>query len=175
MATFEYETVIEAPLAKVWEFYQDVQRSLPAISDPRDDVQIESVDTPPRVGARLVLHANGPLGRVKWVAVYVELVPPHAVVFGEEARFVDEQESGPFRTWRHAHEFEAVDSTTTRMIDRVTYTVGWGPIGWIADKLLVRPRLSRMFGYRRQVLAKLMAEMTNDQTRMTNKTRMNNE
>jgi ligand-binding SRPBCC domain-containing protein len=159
MATIEFETITQAPLAKVWVFYDDVQRSLPALSDPRDQVQIESVDAPPRVGGKLVLHANGPLGRVKWVAVYVEIVPPHAVVFGEEARFVDEQESGPFKTWRHSHEFEAIDSKTTRMIDRITYTVGMGPLGWIADKLLVRPRLRRMFGYRKEKLPTLFREL----------------
>jgi ligand-binding SRPBCC domain-containing protein len=156
MATIDFETTIAAPLGRVWAFYQDAQKSLPKLSDPRDDVQIESVDLPPRVGGKLVLHANGLAGRVKWVAVYVEIVPPHAVVFGEEARFVDEQESGPFKTWRHSHEFEAVDSKTTRMTDRVTYTVGWGPIGWIVDKLFVRPRLRRMFAYRRDVLPSLL-------------------
>ena len=155
MATIEFETTINAPLAKVWEFYQDVQASLPVLSDPRDEVRIESVDVPPRVGGKLVLHAKGPLGRVKWVAIYSEIVPPHAVVFGEEARFVDVQESGPFKTWKHRHEFEVVDAKTTRMIDRIAYSVGMGPIGWVADKLLIRPRLRRMFGYRREVLAKL--------------------
>jgi ligand-binding SRPBCC domain-containing protein len=157
MATFEFETTINAPLAKVWEFYQDVRSSLPALSDPADEVRVEHADAPPRQGGKLVITARDPLGRrVKWVAVYVEIVPPHAVVFGEEARFVDEQESGPFRSWRHAHEFEAIDSKTTRMIDRITYTVGLGPIGWVADKLLVRPKLNRMFGYRQQALPKLL-------------------
>jgi ligand-binding SRPBCC domain-containing protein len=157
MATFECETVIAAPLAKVWAFYQDVKSSLPALSDPGDEVRIESVDVPPRIGGKLVLHAKGPLGRVRWVAVYVQIVPPHAVVFGEEARFVDEQESGPFKTWRHAHEFEAIDARTTRMMDRITYSIGWGPIGWLVDKVLVRPKLKRMFEHRKQVLPGLLA------------------
>jgi ligand-binding SRPBCC domain-containing protein len=156
MATLEVETTIHAPLSKVWEFYLDAHRSLPALSDPGDEVRIESGEFPLRVGSKLVINAKGPLGRVKWLAVYEEIVPPHAVVFGEEARFVDVQESGPFKTFRHSHEFEAVDSKTTRMMDRVTYTVGWGPIGWIADKLLVRPKLKRMFRHRQKVLPALL-------------------
>jgi hypothetical protein len=63
------------------------------------------------------------------VAKIVQHKPPRAVVFGEEARFVDEQESGPFKAWRHEHDFERVDAKSTRVVDRITYRVGWGPIG----------------------------------------------
>ena len=78
------------------------------------------------------------------------------LVFGEEARFTDEQESGPFRSWQHSHEFEAIDDRTTRLVDRITYTVGWGALGWIADKLVVAPKLRAMFRYRHAMTRKLL-------------------
>src|SRR3954465_9169187 len=118
MPTIEFEVTVTSPLAAVWAFFEDVPTSLPALTSPDEGIIVESVDLPVHVGSRVVLGLNGPFGRVKWVARIIEHVPPHPVVFGEEARFVDEQEEGPFRYWRHAHEFEAVDAKTTRIVDR---------------------------------------------------------
>src|SRR5437899_2389160 len=107
MPTLEFQTTIAAPLEKVWAFHDDVARSLPALSPLGDDVQIESADVPVKVGSKIVILTNAPMGkRIRWVAKIIDHQPPHAVVFGEEARFVDEQESGPFKFWRHEHEFE---------------------------------------------------------------------
>jgi ligand-binding SRPBCC domain-containing protein len=155
MPTVEFETTVAAPLAKVWAFFQDVETSLPALTSPAEQVTVASADVPMKEGSRIVMGMNGPFGRVRWEAKIVEHVPPHAVVFGEEARFVDEQETGPFKSWRHAHEFEATDAKTTRVVDRITYRVPFGPIGWVADWVLVRRRLRAAFRYRHQQLRRL--------------------
>ena len=148
MPTLEFEQVLAAPLHEVWAFFDDPVKGLPALSPPEAQVTLESADVPVKVGSRIVVSAKGPLGRIRWVANIVEHRPPHAVVFGEEARFVDEQESGPFAAWRHEHDFERIDEKSTRLIDRVTYRVPLGPIGWIADRLIVRRKLRAMFRYR---------------------------
>jgi ligand-binding SRPBCC domain-containing protein len=158
MPTLEFETTIAAPLEKVWAFYQDVNASLPALTAAEEGLTIESADVPVRVGSKIVLHVNGPFGRVRWVGRIVENQPPHAVVFGEEARFVDEQESGPFKFWRHEHEFERVDEKSTRVVDRLTYRVPFGPIGWLADAVFVRPKLKRLFRYRHDHLRRLLED-----------------
>jgi ligand-binding SRPBCC domain-containing protein len=151
MPTLEFEITVAAPLDVVWAFHDDVA-NLPVLSAPESQVTLESADVPVRVGSRIVISATGPLGRVRWVARIVEHTPPRAVVFGEEARFVDEQESGPFKTFRHEHDFERVGEKATRVVDRLTYRVGWGPIGWIADGLIVRRQLRSMFRRRHAVL-----------------------
>ena len=152
MPTVEYETTVAAPLAAVWAFFQEVRTSLPALTAPSEGVTVESVDGAMQAGCRIVLGVNSLMGRVRWVARIVEHVPPHAVVFGEEARFVDEQEEGPFKYWRHAHEFEAVDAKTTRVVDRVTYRAPFGPIGWIAERTYLRAKLAALFRYRHDQL-----------------------
>ena len=153
MPTLEFETTVAAPLEDVWAFHENVRESLPALSPPVDHVSIESADVPIRVGSRIVINARGPFGRpMKWVARIVEHAPPHAVVFGEEARFVDEMESGPFKPWKHEHDFERVDEKTTRVLDRITYRVGLGPVGFVADRLIVRPRIRAMFRHRHAAL-----------------------
>lgn len=157
MPTLEFETTVAAPLDAVWAFHENVSDSLPALSPPGDEVRIELADVPVRVGSRIVIEARGPLGRrVRWVAKIVEHVPPHSVVFGEEARFVDEMETGPFKAWKHEHDFERVDEKTTRIVDRITYRVGFGPVGTLADRLIVRPRLAAMFRHRHGAIARLL-------------------
>jgi ligand-binding SRPBCC domain-containing protein len=141
--------MITAPLERVWAFHQKTRESLPALSPPEDDVRIECADEAPRVGGRVIIHA-------RWEARFVELVPPHAVVFGEEARFVDEQVSGPFKFWRHAHEFERVDDRTTRLLDTLTYRLPLGPLGWLADRLFVARKIRAMFRYRHAALKRLL-------------------
>lgn len=152
MPVLEFESTIAAPLEKVWAFYADPLAALPALTPPEVDATIESADVPVQVGSRVILDISHPvLGRrVRWVARIVEHRPPHAVAFGEEARFVDVQERGPFAAWRHEHDFERIEEKTTRMLDRVTYRVPLGPIGWIADVFFVRRKLNEMFRYRHE-------------------------
>lgn len=67
-------------------------------------------------------------------------------------RFVDEQIKGPYRFWRHEHEFTARDGGT-EVRDCVAYAV---PGGRLANHLLVRRDLRRVFGYRQEQLALLL-------------------
>jgi ligand-binding SRPBCC domain-containing protein len=154
MPTLEMESTIAAPLEKVWAFYNDPRGALPMLSPPDNDARIEDVSGEPvGEGTRVTISMQaGRLirKRVTWVAKIVEHRPPHAVAFGMEARFVDVQETGPFAAWRHSHEFEAVDSKTTRMVDRVTYRAPLGPIGWIADLVFLRRSIRAGFRYRHE-------------------------
>jgi ligand-binding SRPBCC domain-containing protein len=50
--------------------------------------------------------------------------------------FVDVQESGPFALWRHVHEFRA-EGRATVMQDRVDFRAPLGPIGRVAERLIV--------------------------------------
>lgn len=145
-----FETTIAAPLEAVWAFHQDVQ-NLAVLSPPGDGVKIEAVDLPLQEGSQITLSARSPIGRIRWIARIVEQRPPHAVVFGQEARFVDEQLYGPFKYWRHEHEFEAMDSRTTRLVDRITYRLPLWPVSLPADWLFIRPKLHAMFRYRHRV------------------------
>jgi ligand-binding SRPBCC domain-containing protein len=61
-------------------------------------------------------------------------------------RFIDLQMKGPYRLWRHEHVFMESDSGT-RCIDHVQYALHGGRL---VDRLLVRPDVERIFGYRKQ-------------------------
>jgi ligand-binding SRPBCC domain-containing protein len=157
MPTLVFETTVRAPLERVWALHDDVAAALPALSPPAARVKIEAADLPVRVGSRIVITARGPLGvRLRWVAKIVEHAPPGGAGRAA-ARFVDEQESGPFESWRHEHTFAVVNDTNTRLTDVVTYVVRFGALGRIADRLFVRRQVRAMFRHRHEVLPRLLA------------------
>jgi ligand-binding SRPBCC domain-containing protein len=159
MPTLVFETTVRAPLQRVWAFHDDVAAALPALSPPAARVKIESADLPVRRGSRIVITARGPLGiRLRWVARIVEYTPPpQSEAAGASARFVDDQESGPFKSWRHEHTFTVIDEQSTRLTDRVTYSVRFGPLSRLADRLFVRRQVEAMFRHRHEVLPHLLA------------------
>ena len=97
-----------------------------------------------RVGAlieyRLALHRIP----VSWLT-RIEIWEP-----GE--RFVDTQVRGPYRLWRHTHTFDDhPEGTLVR--DSVSYEIPLGRLGGVADRLLVRRDLGRIFDHRRAAVA----------------------
>ncbi|MDO5535135.1 MAG: hypothetical protein Q4F65_10850, partial [Propionibacteriaceae bacterium] len=92
----------------------------------------------PRRGVR----GGAPLG-VRWVVRHAELVP------GE--RFVDEQVSGPFKTWRHEHDFADGPGGSTIITDRVTWELPVNLPGSI-DQALVEMQLDGLFAFRERQL-----------------------
>lgn len=62
-------------------------------------------------------------------------------------RFVDEQVSGPFRRWWHEHTFVA-DGGGTRMTDTVELLAPLGPLGRIAETVLLTRYMTRLLEQR---------------------------
>ncbi|MFK0290730.1 SRPBCC family protein [Streptomyces sp. NPDC090442] len=67
--------------------------------------------------------------------------------------FVDEQESGPFKRWRHAHHFEADGAGGTIMRDVVDFTSPLGTVGRIVDRLLLSRYMPYLIRIRNAYLA----------------------
>lgn len=72
---------------------------------------------------------------IRMTSIITEFDAPH--------RFVDEQLRGPFRAFRHVHEFSSADGSTT-MIDRITFSAPFGVIGSVAERILLRPYLRHL-------------------------------
>jgi ligand-binding SRPBCC domain-containing protein len=69
--------------------------------------------------------------------------------------FVDVQVRGPYRVWRHRHEFEPLgDGTVVR--DRVDYALPLGGLGELACVAFVERDLARIFDFRRAAVARLL-------------------
>jgi ligand-binding SRPBCC domain-containing protein len=67
-------------------------------------------------------------------------------------RFVDEQVRGPFKAFRHVHEFEATGHGSL-MTDRVEFTAPFGPLGRLVERLVLRRYLERLIAERGLYLA----------------------
>jgi ligand-binding SRPBCC domain-containing protein len=65
---------------------------------------------------------------------------------------VDEQVKGPFKSFRHVHEFEATDGGSI-MTDRVDFTAPFGRLGRLAERLVLRRYLERLVAARGLYLA----------------------
>jgi ligand-binding SRPBCC domain-containing protein len=119
--------------------------------------------TPPLLHFRLVTPAPIAMGQgaliryrlrvrrvpVSWLTEISEWDPPH--------RFVDEQVKGPYALWHHTHTFEPIGDGDTLMRDVVRYRIGFGPLGLLADRLVVRRDVEAIFDYRAQRIPALLA------------------
>lgn len=65
--------------------------------------------------------------------------------------FIDFQKKGPYKLWRHRHEF-IPNHKGVLMIDTVEYELPFGFIGKIIHSLIVKKKLKNIFDYRNEVL-----------------------
>lgn len=66
---------------------------------------------------------------------------------------IDEQVKGPFKDFRHEHVFSTADGVTT-MSDHVTFTAPLGPLGRIAEQLVLGRYLKRLIAERNTFLSR---------------------
>src|SRR3712207_3821203 len=82
---------------------------------------------------------------VSWLTSIQAWEPPH--------RFVDVQVRGPYALWHHTHEFAADGAGGTVMTDVVRYAIGFGPLGEVGRRLVVRRDLDAIFAFRAAAVA----------------------
>jgi ligand-binding SRPBCC domain-containing protein len=63
------------------------------------------------------------------------------------ARFVDEQVSGPFRVWRHEHEFHPVPEGTL-MVDVAHFRAPYAVLGRVAEAAVLTRYMTRLLAQR---------------------------
>lgn len=67
--------------------------------------------------------------------------------------FVDEQVKGPFKRFRHVHEFMEGRAGGTTMVDRIEFEAPFGPIGRVAERAVLGGYLRRLIERRNIHLA----------------------
>jgi ligand-binding SRPBCC domain-containing protein len=104
----------------------------------------------------------GPNQTVTWRARHFGLMLTHATLISEYTQpthFQDVMTKGAFKTFIHDHDFEALDGATL-MRDQLRFSAPLGPLGFIAETLVLRRYLSG-FLQRRNDLIKQVAESPN--------------
>jgi ligand-binding SRPBCC domain-containing protein len=92
MPSFVRETVIEAPVERVFAFHER-DDALARLSPPVPPLRVIRRTGGLMPGAEVDLR----VGPVRWLARHTRYDPPRL--------FVDEQVRGPFASWVHRHEF----------------------------------------------------------------------
>jgi ligand-binding SRPBCC domain-containing protein len=141
------EQVVARPIADVFAFFAEA-RNLERITPPWLRFRVLTPRQRMGVGTvieyRLRLHAI-PL---RWTSRIDE--------WEEQRAFVDRQVRGPYRLWRHRHEFEpGPEGTVVR--DRIDYSLPLGAAGELAHALFVRRDLERIFDFRRAAIEHVLA------------------
>lgn len=142
----EREQRIEIPIRDVFDFFGDA-RNLERITPPWLGFEV-TTPGPIEMGVGTLIEYRLRLHRVpvRWRTRIEAWEPPR--------RFVDVQVKGPYSLWEHTHEFEEDGPGRTIIRDRVRYAIPFGPVGELADRVLVRRDLRRIFDYRRDAVAR---------------------
>ncbi len=166
ISRLQFEQWVPLPIEQVFLFFVNPE-NLPRIMPPATATRLVKLD--------LVVPTGGPAGRPTLAGVGSQIVTSFRVSpylftradwvaeiteFEWYHHFADEQRRGPFRSFRHRHEFgkETRDGVAGTMVrDVIAYEIGFGFLGGLADKLFVRRQMESTFGYRQQALGKLLA------------------
>ena len=140
---------VEVPAERAFDFYVDAL-NLEPMTPPWLHFEVTTPGEPVlRQGARLDYKLRLHGVPVHWQARIEAWEPPE--------RFVDIQVKGPYALWEHTHLFEKDGDGATVIHDRVRYAIPLGPLGALAHRLFVRRDLERIFDYRRDAVAALLA------------------
>lgn len=166
----QFEAWVPVPLPRVFAFFanpENLPRLMPRAADtrvetwelvlPAQSLPDTTLSISQSAGKGSVIHTSfRPVSflpwRRKWTAAITE--------FEWNKYFVDVQQQGPFKRWRHRHEFIAVhrkaeDGTLVR--DVIEYEVGFGVLGSLINSLVIERELRGMFAHRHEALCRILA------------------
>lgn len=144
--TYSQTVLIHAPIEEVFYFHDDTKNLL-KITPPHIKVAIETMGTP-GLGYEVTLRVRQfGVVQMRWKVRITEYQPPY--------RMVDEQISGPFKTWKQIRDLRTVPGGT-ELRDTVEYDVPFGPLGRLAYHLVIRREIERMFAYRQKATKDLI-------------------
>lgn len=141
LETLERAQFFPKPLDEVWTYFTDIE-NLDKFTPPFFRLRILTPERPELYEGQRIDYTLSLFGLpFAWTTHIDEVNYPKY--------FVDSQARGPYKHFRHTHEFWPSEEGTL-MIDRLEFKVGWGPIGWLVQRLVVRPLLERIFDHRCQ-------------------------
>ncbi|WP_459209164.1 SRPBCC family protein [Aquimarina rhabdastrellae] len=89
--------------------------------------------------------------KTKWVTEITHVKTPEY--------FVDEQRFGPYALWHHKHFLKEIEGGVL-MEDIIDYKLPMGYISQLVHPIIVKPKLKKIFDYRREKLIELFGEFS---------------
>ncbi|GHE23347.1 SRPBCC family protein [Sphingobacterium griseoflavum] len=147
--TLERTQFLSCSLEETWRFFTNPHNLATITPDSLDFTVLNTFDEEEIYeGMRINYYVRPLLGiRLAWQTKILEVHPQRS--------FVDLQEKGPYKLWRHQHEFFE-EGAGVRMKDTVQYELPFGILGTLAHRIVVRKKLREIFDFRYQTLEKIL-------------------
>jgi ligand-binding SRPBCC domain-containing protein len=145
VAHIHLETFVGAPIETVFDLARDIdfhQRSMAGTGEQAVDGRTSGL-----IGAGESVTWRARHFRLAWS------MTSRITAYDRPARFVDEQVSGPFASFRHEHRFEVVPGGTL-MIDDWQHSAPFGPLGRLVDALVLRRHMTGLLRQRNSAFAR---------------------
>ncbi len=136
--------VIPAKLEEVWQFFS-APENLKDMTPPQLDFHILSKSYEDAMYAgQIIEYTVKPLLGIAlyWMTEITHIEPLKY--------FIDEQRYGPYSFWHHQHHFKLVDGGV-EMTDIVHYKIPFWFLGNIANTLILKKQLEKIFDFRKQI------------------------
>jgi len=140
---YSFKTVqtIPVPLEKAWEFFSSPKNLKEITPDNLGFVILSKYHGDTMYPGQLIEYKVSP---VLGIPLYWMTEITHVA---DMQYFVDEQRFGPYSLWHHQHHFKAVDGGV-EMTDIIHYKLPCWFLGDIANTLLVKRQLKKIFSFR---------------------------
>ena len=143
MTTIRLETRIEASLERAFDLARDIGLHARSLAATGEQAIAGRLDGPIELGETVTWRARH-FGR--WWTLTSRITQ-----LDRPTRFEDVQATGPFRSFRHRHTFRAVDGGTV-MTDEWQHATPFGPLGWLADRLVLARHMRQLLETRNAAL-----------------------
>lgn len=141
-----FEQKLPIPLAEAWDFFSS-PLNLAKITPPEMRFKVTSnhnADAKIYPGMIITYTVSPLLGiKLNWVTEITQVK--------HSEYFVDEQRVGPYALWHHEHHFKEIKGGVL-MTDILHYAIPFGPIGRLANELVVDKRVRKVFDYREKAV-----------------------
>ena len=147
MAFYQFykEQIVPTSREKLWDFISS-PANLKKITPPEMGFDITTAHLSDKMYAGMIISYKVkplPAFKTNWVTEITQVV--------DGKYFVDEQRVGPYSIWHHQHILED-HAQGILMKDLITYAPPMGFLGTIANALLIKNQLKKIFDYRKQAI-----------------------
>lgn len=132
---------LKIDLSTAWAFFSS-PHNLQKITPKDMQFVVRSEDTGTAIFPGMIIdYTVAPLLGIPlaWRTKITDVDPQHS--------FTDFQLKGPYKLWKHKHEFIA-NKEGVLMVDTVEYELPFGLLGQFANRLFVEKKLKQIFEYR---------------------------
>ena len=140
-STYKSELEVPVPVDQLFSWHEN-PGAFERLTPPFEPVKVKKRKGGIDGGEVNPQMSLGPIP-LPWVARHHDYI--------KNEQFLDEQVSGPFASWNHAHLFEKIDDKSSKLIDKIDYKLPFGTVGKTFGGAFAEQKIKQMFAYRRNI------------------------